>query len=190
MQVLALFADWHVPAYKWAIPAARSPHSSSLQCQTADYLVSINELSCKQQCDNLIICQRRISYYEVYFRVQGKVIGNSSYLLTEKVEQLKKQQTNQTRFAWQTYFWRHTSFLCSCIRILATQGGLHLKKKIHRFTCLKVLSNGTLTRCAFFSFFNMETKQNLDVAFYAHVSSTGVHKSSYGIQLLKVTLKI
>ena len=56
---------------KQAVPAARSPHSSSLQCRTADYLVSKNELHFKQQCDNLIICQRRrISYYEVYFRVQ------------------------------------------------------------------------------------------------------------------------
>lgn len=60
------------PAYKATHPCGWSLHSIPPQCQTAECLVSKNELCCKQHCDNLIICQSidRASYYEVYFGVQ------------------------------------------------------------------------------------------------------------------------
>lgn len=56
-QVLSPSAERHFPAYKATCPCGQSPHSIPPQRQTADYLVSKNELCCKQHCDNLIICQ-------------------------------------------------------------------------------------------------------------------------------------
>lgn len=56
-QVLSPSAERHFPAYEATCPCGQSPHSIPPQSQTADYLISKNELCCNQHCDNLIICQ-------------------------------------------------------------------------------------------------------------------------------------
>ena len=92
MQVLALFADWHFPAYKVSYPCGQVP-SFSFTAMPNSWLPRFYKWTPLQtavrQLNNLSKEENQL-LWSVFQSSKVKVIGNSSYLLTEKVEQLKK----------------------------------------------------------------------------------------------------
>lgn len=103
--------------------------------------------------------------WSVFQSSKVKVIGNSSYLLTEKVEQLKNSKQTRQDLPGRLISRRHTSFLCSCIRILATQGGLHLKKKSIDSHVWKFSPMALLQDVLFLFFFQHGNKTEFRISF-------------------------